>query len=158
MVIPDVIQMVRPSNVRYDETSTNQFYSKFLFDSNQPINNLLVVNSAEKGSGVPITCYEVFNPTNVLSVIRTEGLSYDQFTYSIYGMIAPIPPEDQPPEYKFLFQEGYTSQAKWYITRAVLPSFDYLDESNTNIHLINEGITVNEIIDAINDYQNIPFI
>jgi hypothetical protein len=158
IVVPNIIQDLMPSNVRFDETATNDFYSQFSYDPTTANDQILVVHGAEQGLNVVITCYVVSNPELVLDRIKVQGISYGQFTYSVYGIVAPLPPENEPPSFRFLMQESMTSTEKWYISRTVTPSFDYISTGGTKIHITNEGITVDEILGTINDFLEIPFI
>jgi hypothetical protein len=155
LVVPDYIYSVKPSNIRFDEMSHGQFYAQILVDTYDPIDDLLVVHSKEFNDDISITVYKVFDTVDVLAIIKATGISYDMFSYSVYGIVYK---ENIIGEvtYQFLFQASMYNTHEWYLTRPVIPSLDYI-MNDVPMHQGNEGMTVMEILDAINDFLNVPF-
>jgi hypothetical protein len=160
-VVPDIIQQIRPSNVRFDETSLGQLYNRVPLDYSNPIDDLLVVVSSGTGDPVPIRCYKVMSGFDVVSLVRSVGISYDMFTYSVYGIVAEPDTGGDPnksPTYRFLFQSSTASTETWYMSRPVIPSYEYTNPANQKVVVANEGISVGDILNKINDILRLPFI
>jgi hypothetical protein len=156
LVVPHYIQSVKPSHVRFDETSQGQFYAQILVDTHDPIDDLLVVHSKEFNDDISITVYTVLDTVDVLSIIKATGIGYDMFSYSVYGIVYQDVNIMDKVNYRFLFQASMYNTDSWYLTGEVTPTRDYI-ENGIPIHQINDGMTVIEIIDGLNDFLNVPF-
>lgn len=156
LVVPQYIYSIKPSNVRFDETTKGQFYQQCSIDSTKPINNVLVVHASEINDDVTITCYEVLPGVDVLDIIKRTGISYDFFTYSVYGIEYKEVNALGGMVFRFLLQKTLNDKDHWYLSREVIPSQDFMLDS-TKFHQTNEGITIAEVLDGINDYLNVPF-
>lgn len=156
----DIIRDMRYSNVRFDETSVGQLYSRVPLDYNNPLNDLLVVTSSSTGNIVSVRCYQVIQGFDMVWLLNDVGIDYTTFTHSVYGIVDKIDSgvgNGTPPTYRFIFKENTTSAETWFMSRGMIPSYDYVNEANVKVHMVNEGISVDDVLDKINDILNIPF-
>jgi len=159
-VVTDIIQELRPSNVRFDETITGELYSRVPLNYTNPIDDLLVVKSSDNGKNISIRCYAVLQGFNVVDLLINTGIQYDVFTYSVYGIVfkSSNPSTNISPVYRFLFQNNTISKDSFFMSREVIPIYNYVNAGNFSVQVVNEGFFVSDVTDKINDILRLPFM
>jgi hypothetical protein len=158
-VVTDIIQDLRPSNVRFDEKSQGQLYSRVMLNYSDSRNDLLVVKSSKDNEVTSISCLGVVEGFNVIALLENVGVVYNQFTYSVYGIVFKFGSSiDDSPKYRFLFQTSTMSKDSFYMTREVIPSYEYINAANVTIKMDNEGFSVSDVLDGINTVLGLPFM
>ena len=152
-VIPDVMNRASNNNIRFDEVSLGELCTLVPLDYSKPINDIIVIDNVETSSVVTVACYEVVQGFDVMNLLSNVGVDYGPVAKSVYGIVYKVGSTvDQSPVYRFLFQASSGSRDAWYMTRDVKPIYEYTNSAKIDVKVMNEGITVDDVLDGIDRF------